>query len=181
MSGPVEAAGRGERSPGPASVAAADSIARLRGLAQAHAAATRPLRAHLPAPNRIRHARPPAGAPQCPQEPALRPAQRDRGDELLLVLERPEIPLPAGHLENLLRLARLGAIIAPPVPAFYIRPKSVDDLVDHAIGRVLDSSTSTPPSPPLGRGGELSPLLIGKTRAGSDRARAVQELIRLIT
>ena len=46
--------------------------------------------------------------------------------------------LHAGHLENLLKLARLGAIIAPPVPAFYIRPKSVDDLVDHAIGRVLD-------------------------------------------
>jgi flavin prenyltransferase len=36
------------------------------------------------------------------------------------------------------RLARLGAVIAPPVPAFYIRPKSVDDLVDHAVGRVLD-------------------------------------------
>ena len=36
------------------------------------------------------------------------------------------------------RLARLGAIIAPPVPAFYIKPQSVDDLVDHAIGRVLD-------------------------------------------
>ena len=49
-----------------------------------------------------------------------------------------ETPLHAGHLENLLRLARLGAIIAPPVPAFYIKPKTVDALVDHAIGRVLD-------------------------------------------
>jgi 4-hydroxy-3-polyprenylbenzoate decarboxylase len=55
-----------------------------------------------------------------------------------LILMLRETPLHAGHLENLLRLARLGAIIAPPVPAFYIRPKSVDDLVDHAIGRVLD-------------------------------------------
>jgi 4-hydroxy-3-polyprenylbenzoate decarboxylase len=55
-----------------------------------------------------------------------------------LVLMLRETPLHAGHLENLLRLARLGAIIAPPVPAFYIKPKSVDDLVDHAIGRVLD-------------------------------------------
>jgi 4-hydroxy-3-polyprenylbenzoate decarboxylase len=55
-----------------------------------------------------------------------------------LVLMLRETPLHAGHLENLLRLARLGAIIAPPVPAFYIRPKSVDDLVDHAVGRVLD-------------------------------------------
>ena len=55
-----------------------------------------------------------------------------------LVLMLRETPLHAGHLESLLRLARLGAIIAPPVPAFYIRPKSVDDLVDHAVGRVLD-------------------------------------------
>jgi flavin prenyltransferase len=55
-----------------------------------------------------------------------------------LVLMLRETPLHAGHLENLLKLARLGAVIAPPVPAFYIRPKSVDDLVDHAVGRVLD-------------------------------------------
>lgn len=55
-----------------------------------------------------------------------------------LVLVLRETPLHAGHLESLLRLARLGAVIAPPVPAFYIKPKSVDDLVDHAIGRVLD-------------------------------------------
>lgn len=55
-----------------------------------------------------------------------------------LVLVLRETPLHAGHLENLLRLARLGAVIAPPVPAFYIKPKSVEDLIDHAIGRVLD-------------------------------------------
>jgi flavin prenyltransferase len=55
-----------------------------------------------------------------------------------LVLMLRETPLHAGHLENLLKLARLGAIIAPPVPAFYIKPRSVDDLVDHAVGRVLD-------------------------------------------
>ena len=55
-----------------------------------------------------------------------------------LVLMLRETPLHAGHLENLLKLARLGAIVAPPVPAFYIRPRSVDDLVDHAVGRVLD-------------------------------------------
>ena len=55
-----------------------------------------------------------------------------------LVLMLRETPLHAGHLENLLKLARLGAVIAPPVPAFYIKPKSVEDLVDHAIGRVLD-------------------------------------------
>ena len=56
--------------------------------------------------------------------------------KLILVLR--ETPLHAGHLENLLRLARLGAIIAPPVPAFYIKPKSVGALVDHTVGRILD-------------------------------------------
>jgi 4-hydroxy-3-polyprenylbenzoate decarboxylase len=55
-----------------------------------------------------------------------------------LVLLLRETPLHAGHLENLLKLARLGAIVAPPVPAFYIRPKSVDALVDHTVGRALD-------------------------------------------
>ena len=55
-----------------------------------------------------------------------------------LVLVLRETPLHAGHLENLLRLARLGAIIAPPVPAFYIKPKSVGALVDHTVGRILD-------------------------------------------
>jgi flavin prenyltransferase len=55
-----------------------------------------------------------------------------------LVLLLRETPLHAGHLESLLKLARLGAIIAPPVPAFYIRPASIDALVDHAVGRALD-------------------------------------------
>ena len=55
-----------------------------------------------------------------------------------LILALRETPLHAGHLENLLKLARLGAIIAPPVPAFYIKPGSVDALVDHAVGRLLD-------------------------------------------
>jgi len=55
-----------------------------------------------------------------------------------LVLMVRETPLHAGHLRNMLALADMGAVIAPPVPAFYIRPQSVDDLVDHAVGRVLD-------------------------------------------
>jgi flavin prenyltransferase len=55
-----------------------------------------------------------------------------------LVLLLRETPLHAGHLENLLKLARMGAIVAPPVPAFYIKPTSVDALVDHAVGRALD-------------------------------------------
>ena len=55
-----------------------------------------------------------------------------------LVLLLRETPLHAGHLENLLKLARMGAIVAPPVPAFYARPQSIEALVDHTVGRALD-------------------------------------------
>ncbi|MEM7022802.1 MAG: UbiX family flavin prenyltransferase [Pseudomonadota bacterium] len=59
-------------------------------------------------------------------------------DQRRLVLLLRETPLHAGHLESLLKLSRLGAIIAPPVPAFYIRPKNIEALVDHTVGRALD-------------------------------------------
>ena len=49
-----------------------------------------------------------------------------------------ETPLHAGHLRNLTQLAELGAIIAPPVPAFYPRPQSIDDIINHGAGRLLD-------------------------------------------
>ena len=55
-----------------------------------------------------------------------------------LVLAVRESPLSPIHLENLLRVARRGAIIAPPVPAFYARPKSLEEMVDHTVGRLLD-------------------------------------------
>jgi 4-hydroxy-3-polyprenylbenzoate decarboxylase len=55
-----------------------------------------------------------------------------------LVLMARETPLHAIHLRNMLALAEMGAIIAPPVPAFYNKPKNLDDIVDHAVGRVLD-------------------------------------------
>jgi 4-hydroxy-3-polyprenylbenzoate decarboxylase len=55
-----------------------------------------------------------------------------------LILVPRESPLSAVHLENLLRLARLGVVILPPVPAFYHRPRSVQEIVDHTVGRVLD-------------------------------------------
>jgi flavin prenyltransferase len=55
-----------------------------------------------------------------------------------LVLMLRETPLHSGHLRNMLALADMGAVIAPPVPAFYIRPTSIGELVDHSIGRVLD-------------------------------------------
>jgi flavin prenyltransferase len=55
-----------------------------------------------------------------------------------LVLVARETPLHAIHLRNMTTLAEMGAIIAPPVPAFYNRPKTLDDIVDHTVGRVLD-------------------------------------------
>jgi 4-hydroxy-3-polyprenylbenzoate decarboxylase len=55
-----------------------------------------------------------------------------------LVLMLRETPLTAGHLKNMLAVTESGGIIAPPVPAFYIRPQTIEDLIDHAVGRVLD-------------------------------------------
>jgi flavin prenyltransferase len=55
-----------------------------------------------------------------------------------LVLVARETPLHAIHLRNMTTLAEMGAIIAPPVPAFYTRPKTLDDIIDHTVGRVLD-------------------------------------------
>ncbi len=55
-----------------------------------------------------------------------------------LVLLIRETPLHSGHLRNLLALSEMGAIIAPPVPAFYINPASVDDIVNQTVGRALD-------------------------------------------
>ena len=55
-----------------------------------------------------------------------------------LVLMVREAPLSQIHLENMTKLASMGAVIFPPVPAFYNRPSSVDDLVDQTVARVLD-------------------------------------------
>lgn len=55
-----------------------------------------------------------------------------------LVLMVRETPLHAGHLKSMLAATEAGAIICPPVPAFYARPESIDDLVQHSVGRVLD-------------------------------------------
>lgn len=55
-----------------------------------------------------------------------------------LVLGVREAPLHEIHLENMLKLARAGAVIAPPVPAFYNHPASLDALVDHTVTRMLD-------------------------------------------
>ena len=55
-----------------------------------------------------------------------------------LVLLLRETPLHAGHIQSMLQATNNGAIIMPPVPAFYARPKTVDDIVNHSVGRVLD-------------------------------------------
>jgi len=55
----------------------------------------------------------------------------------LIILIR-ETPLHLGHLRMLTRLAEIGAIIMPPVPAFYIRPKTLDDIINHTIARIMD-------------------------------------------
>jgi 4-hydroxy-3-polyprenylbenzoate decarboxylase len=55
-----------------------------------------------------------------------------------LVLLVREAPLHLGHLELLAQAARYGAVVLPPVPAFYTRPRTVQDIVDHTVGRALD-------------------------------------------
>jgi len=55
-----------------------------------------------------------------------------------LVLVVREAPLSDIHLENMLQLSRMGAVVLPPMPAFYNRPRTVDDIVDHTVSRVLD-------------------------------------------
>jgi flavin prenyltransferase len=55
-----------------------------------------------------------------------------------LVLMVRETPLHTGHLRSMTALSEMGAIIAPPVPAFYAKPETLEDMVDHTVGRVLD-------------------------------------------
>ena len=55
-----------------------------------------------------------------------------------LVLGVRETPLHAGHLKLMLAAIEMGAIIAPPMPAFYYNPKEINDIIDHTIGMALD-------------------------------------------
>ena len=71
-----------------------------------------------------------------------------------LVLMVRETPLHLGHLRSMAALAEMGAIIAPPVPAFYARPATLEDMVDHTLGRILDLFDLEAPA--LRRWGEAS-------------------------
>ncbi|MFB7588711.1 non-oxidative hydroxyarylic acid decarboxylases subunit B [Streptomyces sp. NPDC056169] len=55
-----------------------------------------------------------------------------------LVLVARETPLSAVHLENMLEVTRMGAVVMPPVPAFYNRPSKIADVVEHVVARILD-------------------------------------------
>ena len=56
--------------------------------------------------------------------------------KLILVVR--ESPFSAIHLENMLKLSRLGVVIAPPIPSYYIKPKNIEELNEYFIGRILD-------------------------------------------
>jgi 4-hydroxy-3-polyprenylbenzoate decarboxylase len=59
-------------------------------------------------------------------------------DRRRLVLAVRETPLHTGHLRTMTQLSEMGAIIAPIMPAFYNRPKTLEDIIDHTVGRLLD-------------------------------------------
>lgn len=62
-------------------------------------------------------------------------ALKERRRVVLMVRETPN---HVGHLRSMVAVTEMGAIVMPPVPAFYTRPKTIDDIVDHSVGRALD-------------------------------------------
>lgn len=76
-----------------------------------------------------------------------------------LVLAVREAPLSDVHLENMLKLSRMGVVILPPVPAFYTKPATLDDIVEHTVARMLDQFGIAVPGAPrwageMGVGGD---------------------------
>ena len=69
---------------------------------------------------------------------AIRAADVTLKERRRLVLMVREAPLHLGHLRSMTALAEMGAIVAPPMPAFYHKPESVGEIVDHSVERVLD-------------------------------------------
>ncbi len=59
-------------------------------------------------------------------------------EKRLLILSPREMPFNAIHLENMLKLSKLGVVIAPPVPGFYHLPETLEDMVNFIVGRILD-------------------------------------------
>lgn len=84
-----------------------------------------------------------------------------------LVLVVREAPLSDIHLENMLKLSRMGAVIFPPVPAFYTRLQTVEDIVDHTVLRILDQFDLHLPS---------SKRWTGEMPAGKEAANAKRKL-----
>ena len=83
------------------------------------------------------HAGARVGRLQLESRRSARRMSRSRKAGRLLLVPR-ETPLSQVHLENMLRLARLGAVILPAMPGFYHHPRTVEDLVDHVVGKILD-------------------------------------------
>ena len=83
-----------------------------------------------------------------------------------LVLMVRETPLHLGHLRTMVRLAEMGAIIAPPLPAFYARPQSLEEMVDQSVGRALDLCGRD--GKPVRRGGEDIAALGGASTSAED-------------
>lgn len=83
-----------------------------------------------------------------------------------LVLVPRESPLSEVHLSNMLDLARMGAVIVPPMPAFYNHPQNIDDMVDHIVARVLDQFGLPAP-----RARRWTGLSDAHRNAGGDNAR----------
>ena len=85
-----------------------------------------------------------------------------------LVLTVRETPLHTGHLRTMTQLSEMGAIIAPPVPAFYSRPTSREDMVDHTVGRALDMfDIESGVVRRWKQGWTVSPILAGSRPGGS--------------
>ena len=55
-----------------------------------------------------------------------------------LVIVPRETPLHVGHCELMLKVSQIGAILCPPAPAFYTQPKTIDDIIDHSVARIMD-------------------------------------------
>jgi hypothetical protein len=66
-------------------------------------------------------------------------------ERLRLVVAVRESPLHLGHLRALTQLAEMGVVVAPLMPGFYARPQTIDELVDHTVGRLLDLVGVAPP------------------------------------